>query len=565
MLLFLISLAAGVLTILAPCTLPLLPIIVGSSLSQGEKAGGRWRKALTIALSLGASIFIFTFLLKASTALISVPQSVWSTISGSIILLFGVISVWPGVWEQLSFVNKVNIRSNKLMGAGLGRNSFWGDVMIGASLGPIFSTCSPTYFVILATVLPESLARGVLYLLAYIAGLVGVLLLVAWLGQKLVSRLGILSNTHGRFRRGLGVLFIVIGVLILFGVDKKLEAGLLQAGLGDITRVEQKLLSLNDAEQQELDQLNESKLPLAPEIVDPSGFVNTKGKPITIEQFRGNKVVLLDIWTYSCINCQRTLPYLNAWYQKYHDQGLEIIGLHTPEFAFEHKLENVAAAVERFGIKYPVVLDNDYATWRAYGNQYWPRKYLINADGRIVYDHIGEGSYEETEREIQKALMDLSMKTGAAAVIPTAVAKPDDEVVVERDKVASPEVYFGAARNEYLANGKSNQAGEQSFTLPSSYAKGGLYLSGAWNLSPESATALSAAGVVYRYQAKDVYAVLSAPSPTEVVVKVDGEVMETLTVQGETLYTLVGGVDYGEHLLELEVPAGVVFYTFTFG
>jgi len=140
----------------------------------------------------------------------------------------------------------------------------------------------------------------------------------------------------------------------------------------------------------------------AQEISTPDGFVNTDS--ISIGELIGKKVILVDFWTYSCINCQRTTPYLNAWYEKYHDQGLEIIGLHTPEFEFEKDYNNVKAAVEKFGIKFPVVLDNDYSTWAAYRNQYWPRKYLIDIDGYIVYDHIGEGAYDETEAKIQEAL-----------------------------------------------------------------------------------------------------------------------------------------------------------------
>ena len=136
---------------------------------------------------------------------------------------------------------------------------------------------------------------------------------------------------------------------------------------------------------------------VAKEITTPDGFINTDGKPVTIGEFVGKKVVLLDIWTYSCINCQRTTPYLNAWYEKYKDDGLVIIGLHTPEFEFEKVYQNVLDATNRLGIKYPVVLDNDYSTWNAYQNRFWPRKYLIDIDGFVVYDHIGEGAYEETE------------------------------------------------------------------------------------------------------------------------------------------------------------------------
>src|SRR3989344_3502091 len=142
--------------------------------------------------------------------------------------------------------------------------------------------------------------------------------------------------------------------------------------------------------------------PRARDLVSPEGYINTDN--ITLAELVGKKVILVDFWTYSCINCQRTQPYLNAWYEKYRAAGLEIIGVHTPEFEFEKNYENVKRAVEKAGIKYPVVQDNDYATWQAYGNRYWPRKYLIDIDGYIVYDHIGEGGYEETERKIQELL-----------------------------------------------------------------------------------------------------------------------------------------------------------------
>ena len=141
----------------------------------------------------------------------------------------------------------------------------------------------------------------------------------------------------------------------------------------------------------------------APEITKPAGIINTVS--ITTDEFRGKKVILIDFWTYSCINCQRTLVYIEGWYQKYKDKGLVIIGIHTPEFGFEKEIENVQNAVKQFKLTYPVVLDNDYGTWHAFANSYWPRKYLIDIEGNIVYDHIGEGGYEETEKEIQKAFM----------------------------------------------------------------------------------------------------------------------------------------------------------------
>ena len=448
MILLLISFIAGVLTILAPCTIALLPVIIGSSVS-GEVTAGK-KKAFVIAASLGLSVVIFTLLLKASTAFISIPEQVWQIVSGSIILVFGLISLFPALWEKIPFVSKMNVSSNKLLATGYMKQSFWGDVIIGASLGPVFSTCSPTYFVILATVLPQSFLLGFIDLLAYAIGLSGMLLLVAFIGQKIVGRLEGLSDTHGWFKRTLGVLFVILGIMIISGFNKVIELQVASSGTFDVTKLEQSLLRFNSTSKSGgvaditlnnggsaasssdtvtsgtgagtstsatssaviIKKAKAAGIVLshglkAPELVNPSGFINTDGTPITISQFKGKKVVLLDVWTYSCINCQRTLPYVVAWYKKYKDQGLEIIGLHTPEFAFEKIKSNVEDATKRFNIDYPVVMDNDYATWNAYGNQYWPASYIIDAQGTIRYEHFGEGEYDTMDKTIQALLGEI--------------------------------------------------------------------------------------------------------------------------------------------------------------
>lgn len=171
----------------------------------------------------------------------------------------------------------------------------------------------------------------------------------------------------------------------------------------------------------------------AKEITSPDGFINTK--TVSLADLKGKKVALVDFWTYSCINCQRNIPYLNAWYEKYKDHGFTILGVHTPEFDFEKKIENVQAAVKKFGIKYPVIIDNDHSTWNSYGNQYWPRKALVNIKGEIVYRHIGEGNYDETEKAIQQA---LKMSGG--------MVKPKEAIEVDFSKIETPEIYLGSRR-----------------------------------------------------------------------------------------------------------------------
>lgn len=232
-----VSFIAGVLTVLAPCILPLLPVVLGSS------ASGRSKYTPYIVVgSLALSIILFTYLLKASTAFIMVPPQFWTYLSGGILVLFGVTLLFPAVWENLPGLSKWSADSSRLMGTGYQRKSFLGDVLIGAALGPVFSTCSPTYFVILASVLPVSFALGTIYILAYVLGLSLALLLIALLGQRFTNRLSRVSDPHGYFKRVIGALFIVLGILIAIGYEKKLETKILDNGYYDITKIEQKLL-----------------------------------------------------------------------------------------------------------------------------------------------------------------------------------------------------------------------------------------------------------------------------------------------------------------------------------
>ncbi len=236
-----IAVLAGALTILAPCILPLLPVIIGSS-AQGRS---KWTPYIVIG-SLGASILVFTYLLKASTLLIDIPTAVWSYISGGILIGFGLVLALPKLWNKVPGISKLSVGSNKLVGSGHQKKSVWGDVLIGAALGPVFSSCSPTYFVILATVLPESFLVGTVYLLAYIAGLSAVLLLIALLGQKVMGRLLNLADDSGWFKKVIGVLFIAIGIAIMFGLDKVFETAILDSGLLDgVINIESQFLEEN--------------------------------------------------------------------------------------------------------------------------------------------------------------------------------------------------------------------------------------------------------------------------------------------------------------------------------
>lgn len=233
MLLLILSFVAGALTVLAPCILPFLPIILGGSLAGDSPKSRQWLRPLVIAGSLSVSIILFTLLLKFTTALLGVPTYVWQWISGSIVLLLGVNFLWPRIWETVSLKTGLSERSNRGLSGAFKLKGFGGPILIGATLGPIFSSCSPTYSLIVATVLPASFIRGFVYLLAYAAGMSATLLAIAYLGQAFTLKLKNLSNPNGWFKRLVGITFIVVGLMVLFGLDKKLQAYVLEQGWYD--------------------------------------------------------------------------------------------------------------------------------------------------------------------------------------------------------------------------------------------------------------------------------------------------------------------------------------------
>ena len=613
MILFLLSLLAGILTVLAPCTISLLPVIVGGSVAEG---GQSIKRPLVVTASLGISVVLFTLILKVSTAFVHIPQEFWQLFSGIIIFGLGLTMIFPSLYDKLPWVNKINQESNKLLATGYNKKNMTGDIIMGAALGPVFSSCSPTYFLILATVLPLSFAAGIVDLLAYAVGLSGGLLVVAFAGQKLMQKLGVASDPKGWIKRSIGILFLIVGLAICFGLDKKVETAITNAGYFDVTTIEQKFIK-NDLSNSSntlvptavdtsnitvtktpdnepsttgtVDQVAATKMrvgakslefPVEPEITNPSAFINTDGAPITLAQFKGKKVVLVDFWTYSCINCQRTLPYVKAWDDKYSSQGLEIVSIHTPEFAFEKDQANVQKAVTDAGIKYPVVMDNNYGTWNAFDNNAWPHKYLIDIDGFVVYDHAGEGEYDVTEAAIQKALAErasvLGLKTSS---VPKGTVAPAGVVGVNGIDLGSPETYFGSNRNEYLSNGVVGASGTSDFTIPdeNSIELNHLYLGGTWNVTPEYAETKASAKIVYKYQAKNVYFVSSSKNGTKAHVLIDGKPMlnsvgtdvvadGSITIQDNKLYHLISGKDYAPHTIEIDIDGGGLdAYTFTFG
>jgi cytochrome c biogenesis protein CcdA/thiol-disulfide isomerase/thioredoxin len=591
MTLFVLSIIAGMLTVLAPCILPLLPIVLGGSVADTVNK----RRPFVIVASLGASIFLFTFLLKASTIFIGVPEIFWKYFAAAIIAVFGLALLFPRVWEGIVVnIPGLHTGGNTLLAKGYqSRAAWWGDMAIGVALGPIFTTCSPTYFLVLATVLPVSFLKGSVYIAAYVLGLAIVLLGIAALGQRLVAKLNWAANPEGWFKRIMGLLFLLVALAIATGADKKIESAILNAGFFDVTKLEQAISQCLEGRcaraqevfpfipagapastpQQVTRELTGNDVPTrAVEFKDPSGFVNSE--PFQLADVIGKKVILLDFMTYSCINCQRTFPYLNDWYESYMDQGLEIVGVHTPEFAFEKKRENVIAAAKQFGLQFPLVMDNEYATWNAYRNRYWPRKYLIDIYGDIIYDHIGEGDYEKTEVKIVEALNERKRFLNESNMVNMDRDAPANIVTASR----SPETYFGAWRNEAFGNGQPFWVGEDAFRFPVTIQSNRFYLDGRWEIANEFAASKSQSSALrFRFDAKDVYLVAEASESVTVNVLIDGKPVDTghagkdvhdgnVTIDASRLYHVYTSDVPSAHVLELVFrDEGGRIYALTFG
>lgn len=546
-----LSLLAGALSVLAPCVLPFLPVIVGGSVSATESK----RRPYLIAAGLVVSLLLFTLLLKTTTAFIGIDPRVWSIASGVLVIALGCSMLFPGVWSWIESRLRLGERSNKLLDKAGEREGVAGPLLIGAALGPVFSSCSPTYAWVIATVLPAQPLAASVYLAAYCIGMAAMLLAISLLGRELVKKLGWAANPRGWFQRVVAVMFIIVGLAVSTGVDRQAQAWIAER-VPDLTAVEEALLP--EAESR---QATDGQPVAAPELTGISEWINSD--PVTLKQLRG-QVVLVDFWTYSCINCIRTQPYLNSWYDRYHDDGFEIIGVHAPEFAFERVPENVEKAVRDADIKYPVALDNDFATWNAYQNRYWPAKYLIDQDGNIVWSHFGEGGYDEAEQRIRELV-------GAEGDRADAVAGEQGA------RQRSPETYLGASRASGFVGSGRYEIGEHDFTAaaPENIGVSQWTLGGKWRVDGESITALSdGATLSYRFTGQQMFLVMQADGESEVRVEVEGrrppggaDVMAGLAkVSDARLYRLVKFEQSEQGLLvTLTFPKGVTANAFTFG
>jgi cytochrome c biogenesis protein CcdA/thiol-disulfide isomerase/thioredoxin len=573
-LLMLFALLAGAGTALSPCVLPVLPALLSAGV-----IGGR-RRPVGIALGLAATFTITIVGLASVIDGVGLGPGVTRTMAVVVLIGFGVVVAVPSLAARLE---APLARLSRLGPRGRG-DGFASGLLVGAALGFVYAPCAGP---ILAAVIAVGAAssRTVPVGLAFALGSALVLLALSLGGRALAGRLRAAGRGPG-LQRGLAAVLVLTGIAMATNLDVRFQSAIadhLPAALVNPTHgletshvVSSRLDDLRGPSRfavagtgsQGVERTRLPRLGAAPDFVGNQRWFNTPGgRPLSLESLRG-KVVLVDFWTYTCINCLRTLPYLEAWDRRYRGDGLVIVGVHSPEFPFERDAGNVEAAIEREGIRYPVAQDNKLATWDAWGNQYWPAEYLIDARGQVRDAHFGEGEYGRTEMNIRALLEEAGHRNPGAMADPKGAVHPT--------RLATPETYLGLARAQRFD--PPPLPGTHTYAPPSKLATSHFALAGTWEESTVAATARAGAEIHAAILGKDAYLVLSPPKGRsgDVRVLLDGRPIAAdragadvhrgvVHVDRQRLYHLVSAPASEHHALTLRVAPGVQAYAFTFG
>jgi cytochrome c biogenesis protein CcdA/thiol-disulfide isomerase/thioredoxin len=576
MILFMLAYLGGVLTIVSPCILPVIPFV----LARADRPFLRNGLPMLAGMALAFAV-VATLASVAGGWVVSANQ--YGRIAAlTLLAVFGVTLLFPQLADRL-------MRPLVAVGARLSQSadhaaegSILAPLLLGIATGFLWAPCAGPVLGLILTgaALQGASFKTALLLLTYAAGAASSLALALLVGGRVFAAMKRSIGAGEWIRRGLGAAVLMAVVAIAFGLDTGFLTNL---SVGSTTALEQRLFDKlhprgnsaamtgggeNDA------------LPISGQLPSLDGateWLNTK--PLTAEDLKG-KVVLIDFWTYSCINCLRAIPYVRAWAEKYKDHGLVVIGVHAPEFAFERNIDNVKKALSTLKIEYPVAIDNDYKIWRAFDNEYWPAHYFIDAQGRIRLHHFGEGEYDESEKVIQQLLAETGDKNVPAGIVP--VNGAGAEAASDKADVGSPETYIGYDRADHFAS-PGGVVQDKSHV----YAVGPMQLNdwslaGDWTISDERAQLNAAGGsIAYRFHARDLHLVLGPSadgSPVRFVVTVDGKSPGAahgvdIDAEGEgvvtmqRLYQLVrdpGAVK--DHTFEIRfLDPGVQAYAFTFG
>ncbi|MEQ8834692.1 MAG: cytochrome c biogenesis protein DipZ [Miltoncostaeaceae bacterium] len=586
LLLTIFAFVAGAATALSPCVLPVLPI----ALSAGA-TGGR-RRPLGIIVGLVTSFTFATVALVYLIAALGLPDSLLRNVAIAVLAGFGLVLLLPPLAHRVEArISRVTSRAGMVRGG----DGFGSGILVGLSLGLVYAPCAGPILagVITVTASQPFTAGRLVVALAYALGSAMVLYAAMLGGRRLIAPL---AKRSGKLQVAMGAIMVLMAAAMFGEYDIRFQTALANnvpaaivnpsGALEQAGFAEDALADLRGADPDgigaraagaptpvaEIRADGESRLTLpvlgrAPEIVPGGEFFNTGGEPLSLESLRG-RVVLLDFWTYSCINCIRTFPHLREWHERYADKGLTIIGVHSPEFPFERSADNVERAIRDNELPYPVVQDNQFATWNAYGNRFWPAGYFIDAEGQVRFAHFGEGEYDEQEEVIRTLLAEA----GEADLGDVSTAS--GEVIA--DGVQTRESYLGSLRAERFVNGDIG-SGDQDFGDPPAPPANHLAFGGNWSITGDSATAGAGARLDLRYVSKRVFIVLSADRyPARVRVMLDGEPIPAavagpdvkdgvVTVTEERLYDLVAQDGVEEHLITLMPEEGVTGYAFSFG
>jgi cytochrome c biogenesis protein CcdA/thiol-disulfide isomerase/thioredoxin len=548
-----IGFLAGVITAVSPCILPVLPIVLAGG------ASGSGRRPFAIIAGLVLSFTLFTLAAASILSALGLPQDVLRNLAIATLFVLAASLLFP----QFAYLLERPLAfMTRRRGGDLG-----GGFLLGVSLGLVFVPCAgPVLATITALAAQNKVGiDAVLLTLAYAVGAAVPMLLIALGGQRVARRLRAQSQN---FRRAMGVLLAAAAFALIFNTSQSL-----QTALGGYTTSIQKHIEETSLAQKHLDSLRgggnafgaaaqkatsapESSLPMigtAPDFTGIADWLNTpNGRAESLASLHG-KVVLVDFWTYSCINCLRTLPHLRAWYSAYHKDGLEIVGVHTPEFAFEHVLGNVRQATHDLHVTWPVALDNSYGTWNAYSNQYWPAEYLLDKNGEVRHVQFGEGDYGGTEQAIRSLLAER----GTPIPSPTKVSEATPSSYV------TPESYLGSARLQRYVGSRLHPNVAAKYTFATVIPPNNLSYDGTWRVGDERIVAGKNARLRLNYHARNVYIVLGGHGTVHTLV--NGKPTRTLNVKADRLYTAVSGTADVNGLLELRMSPGVNAYAFTFG
>jgi cytochrome c biogenesis protein CcdA/thiol-disulfide isomerase/thioredoxin len=564
-----VAFVAGIVAGLSPCVLPVLPVVLAAgatgqaSSAPGGASAGRGR-SLAVIIGLVVSFSVFTLLGSALLSALGLPQDLLRDLGIAVLAAVGLGLIIPRVGDlverpfaRIPVARLPKGLSGLVLGLGLG-------VVFVPCAGPVLAAIS----VMAAThrVGAESFVVTVLFAI----GAALPLLVIALAGGQLASRARALRERAAVVRTVGGAILVAMAVVIALGATNGLAAAVpgytnaLQQAVEGSSGVQRQLDAL-DGEHPATDgslgscAADSGELAMcgaAPNFVGITAWLNTPGgAPLTMAELRG-KVVLVDFWTYSCINCERALPHVEAWYNRYHADGFEVVGVHTPEFAFEHVVSNVRAAARQLGVDYPIAIDDNYDTWNAYSNEYWPADYLIDANGVIRAVSYGEGGYTQMEDLIRTLLV--------AAHPGLKLPPPTDVPNLTPTEETTPESYLGYERGQSVLQPIADGRAER-YTMPTGpIVPNGIGLGGVWTVNSEEMTAGADARMLFNFTAEDVYLVTGGHGTIRV--SLDNGPSRVVHVSGiPRLYVLVHGSVVRTATLHLAMSPGVQAYDFTFG